>query len=303
MKKTILFLFLYLLLFIGFGQSDFTIEKCVRHLASPQLQGRDVNTRGDSLAQVYIINTFKAMGIAPYFDTYTQPFCKKMKVIRGGDNICGKNIIGFIEGTDSILKKEVVIICAHYDHVGVQNWKMHPGANDNASGVSAILHMAKKFKENPTKRSIMIICFGAEEKGLLGSYYFVQNAPFPLKTINFVVNFDMIGKYRQEGYVYYKGDKTVLAFPALIEKYAPKYNLKYDESPGSYLNGSDHYPFYKKRVPILVFNTGMDWDNYHRPSDIPEKIDFQGIEMIANMMFDIITDLSNQPEKVKFKKK
>lgn len=303
MKKIALFSFLYLLLFLGFGQSDFTIEQCVMHLSSPQLQGRDAQSRGDSLAQIYIINNFKSMEIAPYFEDYEQPFCKKMKANRGGSKICTKNLIAFIEGTDSILKKEVIILSAHYDHVGIQNLKMHPGANDNASGVSAILYLAQKFKETPSKRSIMIICFGAEEKGLLGSYHFVQNPPFPLKTVDFVVNFDMVGKYRQEGYVYYQGEETLLAFPKLIAKYAPKYNVKHDKSPYQHLSGSDHYPFYKKRVPILYFNTGMDWDNYHRPSDIPEKIDFQGIEMISNMTFDIITELSNQPEKIKFKKK
>jgi len=303
MKKNVLFFLFFVYIFIGYGQSEFSIENCIKHLSSQELQGRDANSRGDSLSQLYLIHTFKSMEISPFFNTYEQPFCSKMKKNRGGLNICSKNIIGFIEGTDSLLKKEFIIICAHYDHVGIQNWSMHPGANDNASGVAGILYLAQKFKENPLNRSVLIICFGAEEKGLLGSYYFVKNPPFPLKNIYFVVNFDMIGKYRQEGTVYYQGEATVVPFHDLLEKYAPKYKMKFDKSPYQHLEGSDHYPFYKKKIPILYFNTGMDWDNYHKPSDIPAKIDIQGIEMISNVVFDIITDLSHRNEKIKFKKK
>jgi Zn-dependent M28 family amino/carboxypeptidase len=180
---------------------------------------------------------------------------------------------------------------------------MHPGANDNASGVVSVLNLAKKFKENPPKRSVLFILFGAEEKGLLGSYYFVKNVPFDIHDIDAAFNFDMVGKYKQEGFLYSKGEQTSKIFPELIEKYADIHNIKYDVSPFNYMDGSDHYPFYKKKVPVLFFNTGMDWDNYHKPSDISDKIDYVGIETITKFAFDLITDVANQPEKLKFKKK
>lgn len=301
-----IFLLLFVTLFIPtilWAQTTFSVDQSLKYLSSSQLQGRNAGTRGDSLSQLYIVDLLKGLEIKPYFADYLQPFTVKMKANRGGDIISSKNIIGWIEGTDSTLKNQYIVICAHFDHVGLERGRMHPGANDNASGVVSVLNLAKQFKENPPKRSVLFILFGAEEKGLLGSYYFVKNAPFDIHNIDAVFNFDMVGKYKQEGFLYSKGEQTAKIFPELIEKYAEIHNIKYDVSPYNYMDGSDHYPFYKKRIPVLFFNTGMDWDNYHRPTDISDKIDFAGIETITKFAFDLITDVANQPEKLKFKKK
>jgi Zn-dependent M28 family amino/carboxypeptidase len=304
MKKQLYFLILSLILnLFVFGQTTYTIQQNMKYLASTQLQGRNAGSKGDSLAQIYIIDNLKSIGVDPFFEDYLQPFTSKTEAIRGGETVSTKNIIGFIEGTDSVLKKEYIIICAHFDHVGLEKGRIHPGANDNASGVVTILNMAKMFKINPLKRSMLIVFFGAEEKGLLGSYYFVKNSPFSLKSIDAVFNFDMVGKLKQEGTLYSKGEQTAKEFPELLTKYSEKYKVKYDVSPFDYMNGSDHYPFYKKRIPVLFFNTGLDWDNYHQPSDLPEKIDFEGIESISKIAFDIITEVANKPEKLKFNKK
>jgi len=304
MKKFVLSLYLLLTIhFLGFGQTEFTVEQNVRYLSSSQLQGRNAGTRGDSLTQLYLIQVLKQWEINPLSEDYMQPFTVKMKASRGGDYISSKNIVACIEGSDSVLKKEYIIICAHFDHVGVEKGRIHPGANDNASGVAAVLSLANKFLRNPTKRSILIIFFGAEEKGLLGSHYFVKNPLIPLHSIVGVFNFDMVGKYKQEGFLYTKGEQTAAAFSPLIDQYAAMHQLNVEKSPYRYMDGSDHYPFYKKKIPVLFFNTGMDWDNYHKPSDLPEKIDFEGIESIAQFSFDLISAIANKPEKIKFKKK
>lgn len=304
MKKVFLFLYILLTLNLSiFSQGVITIEQNIKYLASSQLQGRNAGTRGDSLAQVFIVDLLKGIGINPIHDDFYQPFTVKMKANRGGDHISSKNIIGYIEGTDSILKKEFVIIGAHFDHVGIERGRMHPGANDNASGVSAVLELAQRFKEFPPKRSVLVVFFAAEEKGLLGSHYFVKNSPIPLPSIVAVFNFDMVGKYKQEGFLYSKGSQTATQFPLLLEQYSLKHAVNYEDSPFRFMSGSDHYPFYKKRIPVLFFNTGMDWENYHKPSDLPEKIDFSGILSISNMTFDLITEIANLPEKIKFKKK
>ena len=304
MKKILLLFLVSLFIPITiWAQVTFSTDQNLKYLASAQLQGRNAGTRGDSLAQIYIVDILKSIDIKPYFSDYLQPFTVKMKANRGGEIISSKNVIGWIEGTDSTLKNQYIVICAHFDHVGLERGRMHPGANDNASGVVTVLNLAKQFKKNPPKRSVLIMLFAAEEKGLLGSYYFVKNPPFDIHDINAVFNFDMVGKYKQEGFLYSKGEQTAKIFPELIEKYAEIHNIKYDVSPYNYMDGSDHYPFYKKRIPVLFFNTGMDWDNYHRPTDISDKIDFAGIETISKFAFDLITDVANQPEKLKFKKK
>lgn len=304
MKKIFLYiLFSIVLSCLTFAQTTYTLQQNMKYLTSSPLQGRNAGTKGDSLAQVYIVENLKSLNIKPFYTDYLQPFTSKMETMRGGDLISSKNVIGWIEGTDSVLKKEFIIICAHFDHVGLEKGRIHPGANDNASGVITILNIAKMIQQNPLKRSVLVIFFGAEEKGLLGSYYFVKKAKFPLKTIDAVFNFDMVGKLKQEGTLYSKGEQTAKIFPELLEKYAAKYNVKYEVSPFNYMNGSDHYPFYKKRIPVLFFNTGLDWDNYHQPSDLPEKIDYEGIELISKIGFDLINEVGNKTEKLKFNKK
>ncbi len=214
------------------------------------------------------------------------------------------NIIGLREGTDPVLKHEVVVIGAHMDHLGMggissldpsRKPAIHPGADDNASGTAAVLGLAKSLP--PTKRSVLFICFSGEERGLLGSQFYVNNPLIPLEKTVAMLNLDMVGRLKNNK-LSALGVGTGDVWPAYLDdvNLSAKFQLSRDE--GSF-GGSDHQSFAAKSVPVLFFFTGLHED-YHRPSDTPDKIDADGIARIASLTGMLAQKIADAPTRPTF---
>jgi len=232
----------------------------------------------------------------------------------------GKNVLGCIEGSDPNLKEEVVVITAHYDHIGVINGKIHNGADDNATGTAALLEVAESFQAakklgKKTKRSVLIFANSAEEKGLLGSYFYVENPIFPLNKTITCLNVDMVGRVdknhpNDSNYVYLIGsDKLSTDLHNLSEKTNNEYvglNLDYTFNdpgdPNRFYYRSDHYNFAKKNIPSIFYFSGVHED-YHMHTDTHEKIIYEKVEKTARLIFYTAWEIANGIERPRVDKK
>ena len=221
------------------------------------------------------------------------------------------NIIGFIEGSDPILKNEYIVIGAHYDHLGYgghrsgslnpDSLQIHNGADDNASGTAGVLELSHKLMMNKRSlgRSIITICFDAEEKGLLGSKFYTQNPTKNLEQTTLMINMDMIGRLDEKA-VTVGGIGSAKDLSDIVENVQNKHSLKIEKNmSGMDFGRSDHASFYKENIPALFFFTGAHQD-YHKPTDDWDKIDYQGEKDILNFLYDLIIQLSNIEQKLLF---
>ncbi|MDX1349792.1 MAG: M20/M25/M40 family metallo-hydrolase, partial [Putridiphycobacter sp.] len=206
--------------------------------------------------------------------------------------VTGRNIIGFIDNK----KAKTIVIGAHYDHLGygaegslsdAKN-EIHNGADDNASGVAAMLSLAKKLYGKPLSTNVLFIAFSGEEKGLWGSNYFVKNATINKEDIKYMINMDMVGRLDSNKRLAIYGIGTSPDFPPVLEE-TNVFGFKntYDSSG---VGPSDHTSFYLEDIPVLHFFTGQHKD-YHRPSDDTEFINFAGLAMVTDYIESIILKL------------
>lgn len=231
------------------------------------------------------------------------------------ESIPGANVLAYIEGTDPALKNELVIISAHYDHLGVRGSNIFYGADDNASGTSAVLEIAQAFsiaKQQGLgpKRSVLCMLVTGEEKGLLGSQYYVEHPVFPLANTVADVNIDMIGRvdknHQDSFYTYVIGaDRLSTELHEINEKANSTYThlfLDYtfnaEDDPNQFYYRSDHYNFAKNGIPVIFYFSGVH-DDYHRPTDTPDKIQYQKAETIARLAFHTAWELATRNERIK----
>ncbi len=214
------------------------------------------------------------------------------------------NVGGIVEGNDPKLKKEWIIIGAHFDHLGMggegslyrgDEPQIHNGADDNASGTTGVLELAEKFasQKDKLKRSVAFFTFSGEELGLLGSNYLVNNLPFPVEDAITMINMDMIGRLKDSSLIVY-GTGTSSNWKDLLNKendYGFKLSFN-DEGFGP----SDHSSFYGMKIPVLFFFTGTHED-YHKPSDDTEKINFTGEKNILDYVYEIVMEINETQER------
>jgi aminopeptidase YwaD len=220
------------------------------------------------------------------------------------------NVIGYIEGNDPILKNEVIIIGAHYDHLGWggenslyegKDKKIHYGADDNASGTTGVLEIAQKLSANKDllKRSVLLICFTGEEEGLIGSSYFTNSSIFSKLNVVTMINMDMIGRIENDKLII-NGTGTSSNWVKELDEVNKKYSFTMSYIPDGY-GPSDQSSFYSKNIPVLFFFTGLHPD-YHRPSDTYDKINSEGEEKVLKYVYDMTIDISNSDKKPEFTK-
>ncbi len=244
-----------------------------------------------------------------------KPSTISVKAERGEVPVETANIMGFLEGTDK--KDEVVLITAHYDHVGIQNGQIHNGADDDGSGTCAVMELAEAFANakkacNGPRRSILFMNVTGEEKGLLGSQYYTDKDPIiPLVQTVCDLNIDMIGRIdkqhdpKQE-YVYLIGSDKLSSELHQISEDANKKYINYDldytfndpKDPNRFYYRSDHYNFAKNKIPVIFYFTGVHED-YHRPGDDVEKILFPKYQQITRLVFQTAWELVNRDERIK----
>ncbi len=221
------------------------------------------------------------------------------------------NVWAVLPGSDPKLRDEYVVIGSHLDHLGKRGTTYYPGADDDGSGTTGVMATAKMFAKNrvPPARSVLFVCFCGEERGLIGSQYFVDNCPIPLASITGELQMDMIGRDEEENAEGNKGEKaednlnslhlvgTRKLAPALHELCLAKneragFDIEYDQE--GMFGRSDHANFARMGVPIAFFFTGLHRD-YHKPSDTPDKIHYEKLLRVARYVYDIAFDLATQP--------
>jgi len=276
------------------------IRSSVDFLSSDILKGRETTTEGELVAAQFIKSKFIKAGIQPYFETYFDSFESK--------GFKGINVVGFIEGTDPELKNEVVLLGAHYDHIGmgdkVQNDSIANGANDNASGTASVLAIAECLARLGTnKRSIVVALFSGEEKGLLGSKALSKKLKSQNIDLYTMLNFEMIGvPFTNRDYEIFitgyelsnLGDKLnsyTNSSMVGISDVAKKYNL---------FKRSDNYSFYKEfKVPSHTISSCdlTNFDFYHHVDDEIDQLDFVFMATTINKLIPGIMQICNTDSK------
>jgi len=235
------------------------------------------------------------------------------------NQLLGANVLGFVEGLDADLKDEVVVVSAHYDHLGKKGKSIYYGADDNGTGTSAVLEIAEAFAEARRqglgpRRSVLFLLVSGEEKGLLGSEYYAAHPLFPLENTIANVNVDMIGrtdKHHQGNpdYIYVIGsDRLSTDLHRINEEANARYThllLDYTynapDDPNRFYYRSDHYNFAKNGIPAIFYFSGVHED-YHQPTDTPDKIEYERMEKIARLIFHTTWELANRPERIRVDK-
>ena len=314
--KKIVFLFLLAVIMSCKNEpksADNKIKEDVSFLADDKLEGRQTGTQGEILASEYLIKRFETIGLEPKgTDGYLQSFSFKPKTdphseveftTNADSTITGNNVIGFINNN----AKQTIVIGAHYDHLGFggegslyrdKDKAIHNGADDNASGVAVMLNLADRLKikndkaEIKDKNNYLFMAFSGEEMGLLGSNYFSKNPTIDAKTINYMINMDMVGRMKADSTLAVYGTGTSPMFKQTLKANNEKFKLVENESG---VGPSDHTSFYLIDIPVLHFFTGQHED-YHKPSDDSEKLNYEGMNLISDYIYSIISDLDDNGE-------
>jgi len=279
------------------ARASIRAEEAGRHvhaLADDAFEGREGGSRGGRAAGAYIVAALEKLAVTPAGDngTFFQAF--------GGM----RNILAVVPGSDPAVAHELVVVGAHYDHVGYGNARnsygptgfIHNGADDNASGVAGLLELAEAIGHlpSPPRRPILIAFWDGEEKGLLGSYHFLRVRPATLasSTLVFSVNLDMIGRLRGERLeVFGARSAEGLRMACAEANAATRLELVFD---WEITDDSDHYPFIAARIPTVMFHTGLH-DQYHRPSDDTHLVNFSGMEPVTRLVLDFVTAVADDP--------
>lgn len=225
--------------------------------------------------------------------------------------ISTSNLVALIPGSDPELKKEYIVIGAHYDHVGLGTFgsrtyinnsnTIHPGADDNASGSSALIEIGRYLKNVKLKRSVLLVGFSAEEMGLFGSINFLKQNNKIINSIKGMINLDMVGNYRDFITVRVNGIDTSKDFRSIFESVPPN-DLKFTYTLYSPENGlSDHANFFAKNIPCIHYYTGFH-ERYHHPSDTPDTINYEGLAKITQHAANFAEKLCNRDEEILFNK-
>jgi hypothetical protein len=274
----------------------------VAYLAAAEREGRGVGTNGLDAAAAYVAAGFEKAGLAPGGpDGYFQPFTIEQGP--AGTAVTVKNVIGVLKGTNPKWAQQAVILSAHYDHLG-RGWpearageegKVHPGADDNASGVAVMLELARVLAsgEKP-QRTIVFAAFTGEEAGLRGARHFIEHpGGTPLAGINAVVNLDTVGRLRN-GKVQVLGAGTATEWPHIFRGGSFVTGVETTVIPGN-AEASDQRAFIERGIPAVQLFTGPHED-YHRPGDTADKVDVPGLVKVASLAKEAVAYLAERPE-------
>lgn len=270
------------------------LMKDVQTLAADKMEGRKTGSKGNRMAQFYLLDRLKQLKISQFNSTYEQPFYFN----RGESRIMGTNLYGYIPGrVDSF-----IVISAHYDHVGTRATanstdSIFNGADDNASGVATLLAIAKYYTAHPPKYHLIFAAFDAEEMGLQGAKAFVARPPVPAAKIVLNINMDMVS-HNDKNELYVCGATPYPSLKAPVAAAAARSGVSLlfghdKESDGSqnWISQSDHFEFHKKKIPFLYFGV-EDHADYHKVSDEFEKINPSFFYRAAGAVLEVVKEFN-----------
>ena len=308
MKRSPIFLFITLLMACksskGIDIANFSnatiIGDHMNFLASDALKGRDTGSEGIDLAAAFIIDKLEENGIASYYKAYQDTLPNYESI--------AYNIVGILEGNDPSLKEEVILVGAHYDHIGLlsaQNGdSIANGANDNASGTSTVLELARYFaKAKTNKRTMIFALFSAEEKGLKGSAYLAEKMNEDGVNLYAVLNFEMTGvPMKDKEYLVYATGFNMSNIGAVSNAYSEEIIVGFLPTAEGYnlFKRSDNYPFYEVfKIPAHTFSTFdfTNFDHYHKVGDEASIMDFSHMATVVNKMIPVVQGIANASTK------
>ena len=309
MKKILFFLLFSTTLLRGYAQiiTAENIKKHITFLASDKLEGRGTGTKGELKAAQYIAKQFKKIGLQPkgtdgfmhkyQFKKSTNPHLNEDP---NAAAVQTQNVVGYLDNGAEF----TIIIGGHYDHLGLghdnnsldanPDGKIHNGADDNASGSAGVIELARNFVNNGKKEpyNLLFICFSGEELGLIGSKKFAEIPTISLEKVNYMVNMDMIGRYRVDKGLIVQGVGTAELFVPIMS-YIPTDIKIIPDSSG--MGPSDYTSFYLKDLPVIGFFTGGHSD-YHKPSDDTELINFEGEKLVLEYIVSFVDATCTVPK-------
>lgn len=279
MKRTFLFLLLFLFSFqAAKTQQTQTVPESriinakqllrdLETLSSDAMEGRRVGTPGGAKAREYVVRRFKETGVQAFKESYVQSF---EFINRNNEKVQGANVVGFVKGKKN--PERYIVVTAHYDHLGTRNGEIYNGADDDASGTSALFALAEHFSKNRPANSIIFAAFDGEEAGLQGARKFVAQLPVKKEFILLNVNMDMIA-HNDRNELYAAGTRHYPYLKSFLEPVAKQAAVKlllgHDEpNPprDDWTNQSDHYAFHQAKIPFVYFGV-EDHKDYHKPTD------------------------------------
>lgn len=283
----------------------------LERLASDEMEGRLVGTEGSDRARAYLALRYNEIGLEMIGRNYLKTFNFERPIDfrdpdAGRRALTGVNIVGFVDGTSSDEEGPVMVVTAHYDHLGVREGEIYNGADDNASGVAAMLAVAQDFVANPPAHDTLFVALDAEEGGLNGARAFIAEPPVDKDRIVFNLNFDMVAQ-NEAGEIYAVGQHHfpwVAPYLDEIERNAPATVLRGHDSPEwgdqDWTSQSDHFAFFSEGVAFIYFGV-EDHPHYHRPTDtfetIPQRqfLDFvETLNIAARVFANNLDDIAEQ---------
>lgn len=239
----------------------------IQTLSADDMEGRGIGTPGGAKAREYVAKRFKESGIVPFKNDYLQPF---EFTNRANAKISGVNVVGYIEGVK--FKDKYIVVSAHYDHVGIQKGEIYNGADDDASGTSALFAIAEYFKKNKPQHLIIFAAFDGEESGLRGARAFVAAPPVAKESIVMNVNMDMVSR-NDKNELYASGTYHNPQFKPTLEAIAKTSKIKLllghdrpEQKRDDWTNQSDQGAFHAAKIPFIYFGV-EDHPDYHKPTD------------------------------------
>jgi Zn-dependent M28 family amino/carboxypeptidase len=273
----------------------------VRALAAPAMEGRRVGTPGGRRAGDWVAARFAEIGLEPVAPGYRQAFGfehTSVKALVRRDrpfrmHVDGANLLGQVKGAESALP--VIVLSAHYDHVGVRDGTLYPGADDNASGVAVLLEAARFVKRQPLRHTVVFAAFDAEEVGLRGAEAFLAAGPIPRERIGFDLNLDMVGRNAENVLVAAGTHHTPSLVPVvqrLARHAAVRLRMGHDrpawQAAGEdWTSSSDHGPFHDAGIPFLYYGV-EDHPDYHQPGDLPERVQPDFLRGVAELVIETL---------------
>ena len=267
----------------------------VTTLADPKWEGRAAGSPGGLAARAWVVERFKAIGLQPVSGSYVHPFTFTRNAAGTQQKGEGANVLGLCSGSDP--KLPYFVVSAHYDHVGVRDGQIYPGADDNASGVATILEVAAFCQKTPFRHTVIFAAFDAEERGLQGARAFVAKPPVPQERIALNVNLDMVSRSdKREIYIagtsHYPDLKKPLDEVASNARITVRFghDTKTANASDDWTNQSDHGAFHAAKIPFVYFGV-EDHADYHKPTDTADKINRAFFADVAETILDAVMAL------------